>query len=84
MAEQTRNGLSVSFRLDDGIVEHNNREFIAKNVVRERIPDNITYKRENIREFYNQLFGQALAEYNARKAHPYQRILYPNNHGSSR
>lgn len=74
MAEQTRNGLSVSFRLDDGIVEHNNREFIAKNVVRERIPDNITYKRENIREFYNQLFGQALAEYNARKAHPYQRI----------
>ena len=74
MAEQTRNGLSVSFRLDSGIVEHNNREFIAKNVVRERIPDNITYKRENIREFYNQLFGQALAEYNARKAHPYQRI----------
>ena len=65
MAEQTRNGLSVSFRLDDGIVEHNNREFIAKNVVRERIPDNITYKRENIREFYNQLFGQALAEYNS-------------------
>ena len=62
MAEQTRNGLSVSFRLDSGIVEHNNREFIAKNVVRERIPDNITYKRENIREFYNQLFGQALAE----------------------
>lgn len=74
MAEQTRNGLSVSFRLDDGIVEHNNREFIAKNVVHERIPDNITYKRENIRKFYNQLFGQALAEYNARKAHPYQRI----------
>lgn len=74
MAEQIRNGLSVSFRLDDGIVEHNNREFIAKNVVHERIPDNITYKRENIREFYNQLFGQALAEYNARKAHPYQRI----------
>lgn len=74
MAEQTRNGLSVSFRLDDGIIEHNNREFIAKNVVRERIPDNITYKRDNIREFYNQLFGQALSEYNARKAHPYQRI----------
>ena len=74
MAEQTRNGLSVSFRLDNGIVEHNNRVFIAKNVVRERIPDNITYKRENIREFYSQLFGQALLEYNTRKAHPYQRI----------
>ena len=28
----------------------------------------------NIREFYSQLFGQALLEYNTRKAHPYQRI----------
>lgn len=52
MAEQTRNELSVSFRLDNGIVEHNNREFIAKNVIRERIPDNITYVRKNLRDFY--------------------------------
>ena len=54
MAEQTRNGLSVSFRLDNGIVEHNNRVFIAKNVVRERIPDNITYK-----HLQSQLWEQA-------------------------
>ena len=67
MGEQARTGLSVSFRIDSGIVEHNNREFIAKNVVRERIPDNITYKRENIREFYSVLFGQALADFNARQ-----------------
>ena len=64
--EQQNNGLSVSFRIDDGIIEHNNRSFIAKNVVRERIPDNITYKKQNIREFYSELFGEALAEYNSR------------------
>ena len=66
MNEQQNNGLSVSFRIDDGIIEHNNRSFIAKNVVRERIPDNITYKKQNIREFYSELFGEALAEYNSR------------------
>lgn len=66
MNEQQNNGLSVSFRIDDGIIEHNNRSFIAKNVVRERIPYNITYKKQNIREFYSELFGEALAEYNSR------------------
>ena len=66
MNEQQNNGLSVSFRIDDDIIEHNNRSFIAKNVVRERIPDNITYKKQNIREFYSELFGEALAEYNSR------------------
>ena len=66
MNEQQNNGLSVSFRIDDDIIEHNNRSFIAKNVVRERIPDNTTYKKQNIREFYSELFGEALAEYNSR------------------
>ena len=66
MNENQHTGLSVSFRIDDGIIEHNNRSFIAKNVVRERIPDNITYKKQNIREFYSELFGEALAEYNSR------------------
>lgn len=66
MNEQQNNGLSVSFRIDDGIIEHNNRSFIAKNVVRERIPDNIIYKKQNIREFYSELFGEALTEYNSR------------------
>jgi hypothetical protein len=30
MGEKSKNGLSVSFRIDSGIVEHNNRHFIAK------------------------------------------------------
>ena len=74
MSGQNQKSLSISFRIDNGVIEHNNREFIAKNVDRERIPDNIVYKREDLREFYQKLFGQALADYNASKKRPYQRI----------
>ena len=33
--------LSISFRIDEGVIEHNNRIFIAKNVAGERVRDNI-------------------------------------------
>jgi|InofroStandDraft_1065614.scaffolds.fasta_scaffold01161_4 hypothetical protein len=74
MSEKNSNQLSISFRVDAGVIEHNNREFIARNVDGERIGDNITYKKEDLREFYQKLFGQALADYNASKKRPYQRI----------
>lgn len=66
--------LSISFRIDEGVVEHNNREFIAKNVDGERVGDNITYRRQDIKDKYNELFGQALAEYNARQTQASRRI----------
>ena len=74
MSGQNQKSLSISFRIDNGVIEHNNREFIAKNVDRERIQDNIVYQQEDLREFYQKLFGQALADYNASKKRPYQRI----------
>ena len=74
MGEVNGKSLSISFRIDEGVIEHNNREFIAKNVDRERIQDNIVYQQEDLREFYQKLFGQALADYNASKKRPYQRI----------
>ncbi len=36
MAEKN-NRLSLTFRVDAGVLGHNNREFIAKNVDRERV-----------------------------------------------
>ena len=66
--------LSISFRIDEGVIEHNNRIFIAKNVDGERVQDNITYCRTDIREKYDELFGQALAEYNARQTQSSRRI----------
>ncbi len=74
MSEKNGSTLSISFRIDEGVVEHNNREFIAKNVDGERIQDNITYCRQNIKEKYDELFGQALAEYNARQTQSSRKI----------
>ena len=74
MSEVNGKTLSISFRIDEGVIEHNNRIFIAKNVDGERVQDNITYCRQNIREKYDELFGQALAEYNARQKQASRRI----------
>lgn len=74
MSGQNAKSLSISFRIDEGVIEHNNREFIANNVDGERVADNIIYTRRDIREMYNELFGQALAEYNARQTQQSRRI----------
>ncbi len=74
MSEKNGKQLSISFRVDTGVTKHNNRDFIARNVDGERIGDNIVYRREDLREFYRKLFGKALADYNASKKRPYQRI----------
>ena len=74
MSEINGKTLSISFRIDEGVIEHNNRVFIAKNVDGERVQDNITYCRMDIREKYDELFGQALAEYNARQTQSSRRI----------
>ncbi len=59
--------ISISFRVDSGVVEHNNRTFSAKNVDASRTCDNIIYKSENLQEVYHQLFDKALTEYNSKK-----------------
>lgn len=65
MTEKSK--LSISFRVDDGVIEHNNRIFLPKNVDPARTCDNITYKCEKLREKYHQLFDAALEEYNSKK-----------------
>ena len=52
MSEVNGKTLSISFRIDEGVIEHNNRIFIAKNVDGERVQDIITYCRHDIREYY--------------------------------
>ena len=41
MSEVNGKTLSISFRIDEGVIEHNNRIFIAKNVDGERVQYNI-------------------------------------------
>ncbi len=59
--------VSLSVRVDAGVIEHNNRDFIAKNVDKDKIADNITYVKKDLREIYQETFGKALEEYNAKQ-----------------
>ena len=59
--------ISISFRVDDGVIEHNNRNFLPKNVDPARTCDNVIYKSENLQELYHRLFDKALTEYNSKK-----------------
>ena len=64
MSEQK---MSISFRVDSGVLEHNNHEIIAANVDPARINDNIIYTQIDLRNFYHQLFDDSLAEYNSKQ-----------------
>ena len=66
--------LSISFRSDDGCIEHNNRDFFTDNVDKSRTPNNITYIKRDLRELYHELFDEALAEYNAKQTRPDRQI----------
>lgn len=59
--------LSLTFRVDSGVLKHNNRTFKAKNVDAARTSDNIIYKFENLQEKYHELFDEALKDYNSKK-----------------
>ena len=67
MSEKNPKGLSVSFRVDSGFLDHNNRVITAHNVDISRTADNVTYTKIDLRDFYEQIFGKALAEYNAKQ-----------------
>ena len=58
---------TISGQIGKGSVGHNNRKFIADNVDRTRIDQNIILIRENIHDVYMELFGDALAAYNAKQ-----------------
>ena len=65
--------LSTSFTLGkasmphEANVEHNNREFIASNVNKSKISENITYIKQDVQQAYQQLFSKSLAEYNSKQ-----------------
>lgn len=56
---------TISFVVGKGSLSHNNRAFIAENVVEERIELDEFYVQQPLKEAYDQIFGQAVAEYNA-------------------
>ncbi len=75
MSEKNPKGLSVSFRVDSGFLDHNNRVITAHNVDISRTADNVTYAKIDLHDFYEQIFGTALAEYNAKQKRADRQIL---------
>lgn len=57
----------ISFCQGKGSLTHNNREFIAENIDRNRIKDNVTFIRQDLGEAYDQLFAESTERYNAKQ-----------------
>ena len=60
-------GKTISFVKGKGSLSHNNRDFIANNVYVERMDWNEYYIQQPLREAYDQLFSEAVEEYNAKQ-----------------
>ena len=58
---------SISIELGKGVLDHNNRKFIAENVDRERTKNNVEFKNISLEEAYHILFDNALQSYNDRQ-----------------
>jgi len=50
------------------------REFIARNIDKKKVDENITYIQEDVEESYNKLFSEAVAEYNRKQSRPARHI----------
>lgn len=65
---------SLSHCQGKGSLTHNNRTFVAKNVDKSRIRDNITFVNKPIDEVYHEIFDKAVEEYNSRQKRKDRRI----------
>ena len=65
---------TISAMVGQGSVNHNSRKFHAKNTDPERSHLNITYRQENIKTVYHELFDEALERYNAKQTRADRRI----------
>lgn len=58
---------SISIELGKGVLNHNSRKFIADNVDKNKIKDNIEYENISLENAYHHLFDEALKRYNDRQ-----------------
>lgn len=60
-------GKTISIAKGKGCLNHNNRKFLTPNIDEKRVKQNVTYIKQDIKEAYQQIFGQAVDEYNAKQ-----------------
>ena len=66
---------TISFVKGKGSINHNNREFIAKNVDASRTSMNVIYVQIPIEKAYEEIFGKAVADYNAKQKRNDRKIV---------
>lgn len=70
---------TISFVKGKGSINHNNREFTAKNVDASRTSMNVIYVQIPIEKAYDDIFGEAIADYNAKQKRSDRKIgNYPS------
>ena len=60
-------GKSVSVMLGRGSIAHNNRTFSTKNVDPALTPQNVIFVQQKLRDAYQEIFGDALEQYNQKQ-----------------
>ena len=65
---------TISFVAGKGSLSHNNRTFIAENVIEERIELDEFYKQESLEDAYDKMFRQAIDEYNVKQTRKDRKI----------
>lgn len=58
---------TISISMGKGSLAHNNMRFVAENVDKDRIKNNVIFCQKNIKDVYHKLFDRALQEYNGRQ-----------------
>ena len=58
---------TISAMVGKGSVAHNDRDFTAKNVDKDRTQYNVVYCNENLKDVYHKLFDNAVERYNAKQ-----------------
>jgi hypothetical protein len=82
-------GKTISHCQGKGSLSHNNRDFIPKNVDKNRVSQNLTLKKESIKSAYKNCFGEAVKEYNAkqtrkdRQIDDYYKSLFGQNYSKT-
>ena len=65
---------TISMMMGPGSINHNNRKFIADNVDRDRVKDNVVLVNQNLKKVYHELFDKALKKYNQKQTRKDRKI----------
>ena len=60
--------VSISISKGRGSLRHTNRDFISKNVDKDKVKNNVVYMAEPLIAAYEKCFGKAIEEYNAKQS----------------